>query len=67
MPNLVVMGNIHLVDDPECDGADPVPYEIKRALVIQFESREAIRAAIDAGKCEFTFMDRVAADLDQNC
>jgi hypothetical protein len=48
--SLRVMGNIELLEDGEAQ-------EYERALVITFESNEAIRAAIQAGRCEFQFTE----------
>lgn len=56
--DLKVMGNIHIVDDPASEGASRMPYGVPLALVIQFETREALKSAIDAGRCEFTILGR---------
>ena len=52
--NVVMMGNIHTVDNPEGEGKDSRPVETKLAILIQFETPEDLRAAIDARKIEFT-------------
>lgn len=52
--NACIVGDIHVVDDPESQGSDGKPYEIKKALVIQFDDTETIRKAMNDGKCEFT-------------
>jgi len=54
MANVVVAGNIHIVDDPESEGGSAVPYEIGRAIVIQFESTDLVRKALLEGKVSFT-------------
>ena len=52
--NATVMGNIFIVDNPEAEGRDARPQEYKKCLVLQFESTDDIRKAIEDGKVEFT-------------
>jgi len=57
MANVVVAGNICVVDNPEAEGSDGTPHEFKRCLLIQFPDTESIRAAITAQKIEFTVFE----------
>jgi len=52
--NVVEAGDIHTINDPE--DMETV-CAVNMALVIQFESVEAIRKAMSDGKCEFTLFE----------
>lgn len=54
MANVTVAGNIFVVDNPESDGSDSIPHEHKHALLIEFDSVEEIREAMDFGEVKFT-------------
>jgi len=56
--NLTIMGSI-MVKEP--DGAE---IEHKMALLIDFDSPEQIRKAIEAGRCSFSFGNKNAAAID---
>lgn len=56
--NVVIAGNICVVDDPDSQGSSKDIDRIDMALVIQFDSKEAIREAMSSGKCEFTVFKR---------
>ncbi len=53
MAAATIVGNIFVVDDPNADGRDAEPYEIKKAIVIEFDTAEELREALKAGRCEF--------------
>lgn len=48
----VIMGRVDTVDD--CDDAGTV-VSYNRAVLIQFDSVEDMRRAIEEGRCEFVF------------
>jgi len=53
MAKATIAGNIHIVDNPDAEGSDRRPYEIKRAIVIEFDTVEELREALKNGRCEF--------------
>lgn len=57
MANVIIAGNICVVDNPEAEGSGSMPYEHKRCLLIQFPDTDSIRAAMEAGKIEFTVFE----------
>ncbi len=48
-----IAGNIHVVDNPEAEGRDAEPYEVKQAIVIQFDDIQELRDALQSGECKF--------------
>ncbi len=57
MANLVMMGNLYTVDNPDSEGADSRPVETKMSILIQFESADELRKAIEDKKVEFTVFE----------
>jgi len=57
MANVVMMGNIYTVDNPDSEGSDSRPVETKCSIIIQFSTPEELRAAIAAKTVEFTVFE----------
>ena len=55
--NIVVAGDIHLIDKPSAQGRSDDVDRIEMALVIEFKSVADIRKAMADGMCEFTSFD----------
>lgn len=51
-PNAVAIGNILMADD-----TDSAPYEVERAMVIQFETVEDFHLAMSQRNIEFTIFE----------
>lgn len=63
--NVVVMGDIALATEIKVSPMEPEPCVFRRSLLIQFPDADALRDAIDAGICEFTYLDRGQALIDE--
>lgn len=54
--NACALGDLTMLDNPEDTREDWEPYKVKYALLIEFDSEQDVKRAINDGKCEFTVL-----------
>ena len=53
-PDVTLMGHINTVDNPDAKGSNSEPQRHDNSIVIEFETPNELRAALEKGHVEFT-------------